>query len=197
MVIQIPNLSRRKVLKIATVTIGGSGVAASSIPFVRSMSPSEGARATGAPVEVDLQKLEPGQLSTVEWRGRPVWVLHRTPHMLASLSKHDDQLVDPHSDEPQQPAYAKNETRSIEPRYFVAVGICTHLGCVPIYRPDPTFADLDPHWHGGFYCPCHGSQFDLAGRVYKNMPAPRNLEVPPHTYLTEKLLLIGEDKTSL
>jgi ubiquinol-cytochrome c reductase iron-sulfur subunit len=160
------------------------------------MAPSEAARAAGAPVEVDTGRAEPGALVTVEWRGRPVWIMRRTDAMLASLDKHNDQLVDPKSTQPQQPPYVANPTRSINPTLFVVTGICTHLGCVPSYRPEPGAADLGADWPGGFYCPCHGSKFDLAGRVFKNVPAPTNLEIPPHTYLTDTRLLIGEDSKS-
>lgn len=135
-------------------------------------------------------------LVTVEWRGKPVWILHRTGQMLSLLNKHDDQLVDPKSLASQQPVYAKNATRSIRPEYLVVIGICTHLGCIPLYRPEVGAADLGPDWPGGFYCPCHGSKFDLAGRVVKNVPAPRNLDIPPHEYVSDTRLLIGKDSQS-
>ncbi len=159
-----------------------------------SMMPSERAKAAGAPVEVDLSKLEPGMLLLVEWRGKVVWILDRTPEMLATLKKLDSQLADPNSDKPQQPQYAQNETRSIKPAILVVEGVCTHLGCSPIFRKDIAPADLGPDWLGGFFCPCHGSKFDLAGRVYKSVPAPTNLVVPPHMYLSDSLLLIGSDR---
>lgn len=184
---------RRRFLTIATVGVGGAGLAATALPFVESMSPSEAAKAAGAPVEVDVSQVGPGMLVTIEWRGKPVWVVHRTDRMLDLLGKHDNQLVDPQSNEPMQPDYAKNATRSIKPQYLVVIGICTHLGCIPLYRPEVAAVDLGPDWPGGFYCPCHGSRFDLAGRVVKNVPAPRNLEVPPHIYLSETRLLIGQD----
>lgn len=183
---------RRKFLTVATAGVGGVGLVAASIPFVESMSPSEAAKAAGASVEVDVSKIGPGKLLTVEWRGRPVWIVHRTGQMLDLLGKHDSELVDPQSSQPQQPAYAANATRSIKPPYLVATGVCTHLGCIPIYRPEAAPADLGPDWAGGFYCPCHGSKFDLAGRVVKNVPAPRNLEIPPHKYVSETRLLIGD-----
>ncbi len=184
---------RRRKLLTATVGLGGIGVVAVAVPFVSSMSPSEAAKAAGAPVEIDLNQVGPGNLVTVEWRGRPVWIMHRTTQMLDLLGKHDNQLADPQSREPQQPDYAKNPTRSIKPPYLIVVGICTHLGCIPVFRPDVAPADLGVDWPGGFYCPCHGSRFDLAGRVFKNVPAPRNLEVPPHVYLSDTRVLIGED----
>ncbi|RJG03497.1 ubiquinol-cytochrome c reductase iron-sulfur subunit [Noviherbaspirillum sedimenti] len=190
------NVHRRKFLTVAATGVGGIGLAATAIPFIKSMSPSEAAKAAGAPVEVDMSRVEPGMLVTVEWRGKPVWVLHRTEQMLDVLGKHDDQLVDPQSIEPQQPAYAKNATRSIKPQYLVAVGICTHLGCIPLYRPEVAPADLGQDWPGGFYCPCHGSKFDLAGRVARNVPAPHNLEIPPHEYVSDTRLLIGKDSQS-
>lgn len=184
---------RRRKLLAATVGVGGIGVVAVSVPFVTSMSPSEAAKAAGAPVEVDLNQVAPDSLITIEWRGRPVWIMHRSAQMLDLLGKHDNQLADPQSREPQQPDYAQNATRSINPQYLIAVGICTHLGCIPVFRPDIAPADLGADWPGGFYCPCHGSKFDLAGRVFKNVPAPRNLEIPPHTYLSDTRILIGED----
>jgi ubiquinol-cytochrome c reductase iron-sulfur subunit len=157
------------------------------------MLPSERAKAAGAPVEVDVSRLEPGQRMIVEWRGKPVWVVRRTPEMLNALKADDERVADPKSARSTQPAYAKNEFRSIKPEYLVLVGICTHLGCSPVDKlhagPEPFAAD----WHGGFYCPCHGSLFDLAGRVYKNKPAPDNLTVPPYKFLTDTTLVIGED----
>ncbi|MGH8761634.1 MAG: ubiquinol-cytochrome c reductase iron-sulfur subunit [Nitrosospira sp.] len=185
--------SRRRFLITATSIAGGIASAAVATPFVMSMMPSERAKAAGAPVEVDITKLEPGMLLMVEWRGKVVWVLDRTPEMLANLKKLDDQLADPKSEKAQQPSYAQNETRSIKPELLVVEGVCTHLGCSPVYRKDIAPADLGADWLGGFFCPCHGSKFDLAGRVYKHVPAPTNLVVPPHTYLSDNLLLIGSD----
>lgn len=185
---------RRRFLTLATSAVGGVAAAGVATPFVMSFFPSERAKAAGAPVEVDISKLEPGQKINVEWRGKPVWVLSRTKEQLANLPKLDDKLVDPKSDMEQQPAYCKNEFRSIKPELLVAVGICTHLGCSPTHRPDIAPADLGPEWVGGFYCPCHGSKFDLAARVFKGVPAPKNLEIPPHKYLADTRLLIGEDK---
>jgi ubiquinol-cytochrome c reductase iron-sulfur subunit len=158
------------------------------------MMPSERAKAAGAPVEVDISKIEPGMLLLVEWRGKVVWVLDRTPEMLGNLKKLDSQVADPKSEKPQQPAYCQNETRSIKPPILVVEGVCTHLGCSPVYRKDIAPADLGPDWLGGFFCPCHGSKFDLAGRVYKSVPAPTNLVVPPHMYLSDTQLLIGSDR---
>jgi ubiquinol-cytochrome c reductase iron-sulfur subunit len=185
---------RRKLLARTTATIGGAGLVLTAIPFIKSMGPSEKARAAGAPVEFDLATLEPGTLKTVEWRGKPVWILHRTADMLARLQGLADRLADPLSREAQQPPYVANITRSLRPQYLVVTAICTHLGCVPVYRPEVGAADLGADWAGGFYCPCHGSKFDLAGRVYKNVPAPRNLEIPPHAYLSDARVLIGADK---
>jgi ubiquinol-cytochrome c reductase iron-sulfur subunit len=184
---------RRRFLIGATGVVGGIGAVAAATPFVMSFFPSERAKAAGAPVEVDIAKLEPGQKIDVEWRGKVVWLIRRTPEMLASLPKVAPQLADPKSDASQQPAYAKNETRSIKPEVFVAVGICTHLGCSPTFRKDVAPADLGPDWLGGFFCPCHQSKFDLAGRVYKGVPAPTNLVIPPHRYVAETKVLVGED----
>ncbi|SFP99927.1 ubiquinol-cytochrome c reductase iron-sulfur subunit [Nitrosomonas cryotolerans] len=185
--------SRRRFLVAATSVAGGVAGVAIATPFMLSMMPSERAKAAGAPVEVDISKLEPGMLLMVEWRGRVVWVLKRTPEMLATLKKVEDELADPNSEKDQQPEYARNETRSIKPEILVAEGICTHLGCSPVFRKEIAPADLGPDWLGGFFCPCHGSKFDLAGRVYKSVPAPTNLVVPPHTYLSDNRLLIGSD----
>ncbi len=185
--------SKRKFLIAATSAVGGVAAAGVAVPLVMSMMPSARARAAGAPVEADIGKIEPGMLLTVEWRGKPVWIVNRSQEMLDLLGKHDAELVDPDSDMPQQPAYCKNATRSIKPEYLVAVGICTHLGCSPTYRGDIGAADLGAGWPGGFFCPCHGSTFDLAARVYKGVPAPTNLVVPPHQYLSDTKLLIGVD----
>ena len=184
---------KRKFLIAATSAVGGGAAAGMAVPLVMSMLPSERAKAAGAPVEADISKLEPGMMLTVEWRGKPVWIVNRTPEMLDLLGKHDDKLADPASDMPQQPAYCKNPGRSIKPEVLVTVGICTHLGCSPTYRRDIGAADLGADWPGGFFCPCHGSTFDLAGRVFKGVPAPTNLVVPPHHYLGDARLLIGVD----
>ncbi|MDR0777642.1 MAG: ubiquinol-cytochrome c reductase iron-sulfur subunit [Azonexus sp.] len=186
----------RRRLIVATAAVGGVGAVAALVPFVSSLLPSERAKAAGAPVEVDISKLEPGQMITVEWRGKPVWIINRTQEMLDTLPKLDDQVADPHSNvEQQQPAYAKNETRSIKPEMLVVVGICTHLGCSPSSKFKAGAEEGMPgDWLGGFLCPCHGSTFDFAGRVFKAKPAPTNLEVPPHVYLSDTRILIGEDQ---
>lgn len=189
------NHGKRRFLVGATSVVGGIGVAAAAAPFVMSFFPSERAKAAGAPVDIDIAKLESGQKIDIEWRGKVVWIINRTPAMLATLPKLDARLADPASQVPQQPAYAKNETRSIKPELWVAVGICTHLGCVPTYRPEMAPADLGADWLGGFFCPCHQSKFDLAGRVFKGVPAPTNLVIPPHRYVTDTRIVIGEDAT--
>ena len=179
--------------KVASVA-GVVGVGIAAVPFMASMAPSARAQAAAAPVEVDISKLEPGQLIRVMWRGKPVWILKRTSENLKALNGFTDNLLDPLSNASEQPAKAANAVRSIRPEVFVAVGICTHLGCSPTYRPEVAPADLGADWQGGFFCPCHGSSFDLAGRVYKGMPAPRNLEIPPHIYLSDTRLLIGSNQ---
>jgi ubiquinol-cytochrome c reductase iron-sulfur subunit len=185
----------RRRLVIATAAVGGAGAVAALVPFLSSMLPSERAKAAGAPVEVDVGSIGPGQMITVEWRGKPVWILNRNQEMLDSLPKLDDVVADPKSDVKMQPDYCKNETRSIKPNLLVAVGICTHLGCSPSSKFKKGGEEgMAADWPGGFLCPCHGSTFDFAGRVYKSKPAPTNLEVPPHTYLTDTRILIGEDK---
>ena len=185
----------RRRLLVATATAGGVAGVAAAVPFVASMLPSERAKAAGAPVEADISKLAPGQMMTVEWRGKPVWIINRTPEMLATLRTVDDKVSDPKSDKPMQPEYCKNENRSIKPEILVTVGICTHLGCSPIEKfKTGAESGVEADWPGGFLCPCHGSTFDFAGRVYKSKPAPDNLEVPPHVYLSETKILIGEDK---
>ncbi len=186
---------RRRILVIGTGAAGVLAGLGASVPFISSMAPSAKARAAGAPVEVELTGLEPGMMITVEWRGKPVWVLHRTPSMLASLPEIISKVQDPSSQVPMQPKYAMNEHRSIKAKYLVLVGICTHLGCSPSQKLEiGGAAGMGDDWKGGFFCPCHGSKFDLAGRVYKGVPAPVNLEVPPHMYLSEDSLLIGEEK---
>jgi len=184
---------RRKFLIGATSVVSGVGVAAMATPFLLSMSPSARALAAGASVEVNVAKLAAGQLLTATWRGKPVWILHRSEAMLEALPQNDDKLRDPSSEVvEQQPEYAKNPHRSREPKYIVLIGICTHLGCSPSYRPELAPADLGADWKGGWYCPCHGSRFDLAGRVYKNVPAATNLVVPPYYFINPTRLLIGE-----
>ena len=187
------DLTRRRFLTVATAVTGGVGVALTATPFVASFRPSARAQALGAPVEVDISKVEPGALLKVEWRGKPIWVLRRTAEMLARLDATKDELRDPGSDESEQPGYAHNAHRSISPEYLVVVGSCTHLGCAPMARFELSAADLGADWPGGFYCPCHGSKFDLAGRVWKGVPAPLNLVVPPHRFINPGTLLIGSD----
>ena len=183
---------------IATGCAGTVGGVAAAIPFVSTFQPSEKAKAAGAAVEVDIGNLKPGEKVTVEWRGKPVWIIKRTPEMLESLKKTENQLADPKSErKPSEltPEYARNQYRSIKPELLVAVGICSHLGCSPSDKFQPgAQPSLPDDWQGGFLCPCHGSTFDMAGRVFKNKPAPDNLEVPPHMYLSDSKLLIGEDK---
>ena len=189
-----PSAERRQLvlLTAATGCVAAAGVA---VPLVSSLAPSERARAMGAGVEVDISDLQPGGVKTVEWRGKPVWIMRRTPEMLAALPQQDAALADPASRKDQQPEYARNPQRSIRPEVFVTVGICTHLGCSPTAVPAGTSnPSVGDQWQGGFFCPCHGSTFDLAGRVFKNKPAPDNLEVPPHMYISDTRLLIGEDK---
>ncbi len=184
---------------IASGCAGSVGAAFTAVPFVSSFEPSEKAKAAGAPVEVDISALKPGEKLTVEWRGKPVWILKRTPEQIASIKKTEAELADPKSERKTYPTpdYARNELRSIKPDLWVGVGICSHLGCSPSDKfqagPQPSLPD---NWQGGFLCPCHGSTFDLAGRVFKNKPAPDNLEVPPHMYLSDTRLVIGEDKNS-
>lgn len=187
---------KRKFLVMATSAVGAVGVAATAVPFIGSMLPSERAKAAGAPVEVDISKVAPGTMMTAEWRGKPVWIINRTPEMTAELSKHNDQLSDPTCEvTSQQPAYCKNTGRSIKENIGVIIGICTHLGC----SPTPKMAmkgDMGDNWSGGFFCPCHGSKFDLAGRVLKGSPAPINLVIPPYKFINDTTLLIGEDATA-
>lgn len=185
---------QRRTWLIATGAAGGAAALATAVPFVASFAPSERAKALGAAVEVDIADLAPGEMKTVEWRGKPVWLVRRTAPMLAALQGQEDSLADPQSARNQQPAYARNATRSMRPEVFVAVGICTHLGCSPSSVPaGSTNPSVGGDWRGGFFCPCHGSTFDGAGRVFKNKPAPTNLEVPPHRYLSDARILIGED----
>jgi ubiquinol-cytochrome c reductase iron-sulfur subunit len=188
------NPGRRRFLTAATTVVGGVGVAFALVPFISSMQPSAKARAAGAPVRADISKLEEGQMIRVKWRGKPVWVVKRTPEMLGTLEGLAGQLRDPDSKESEQPDYAQNDVRSIKPEILVLIGICTHLGCSPTYRPDVAPADLGADWQGGFFCPCHGSRFDIAGRVYSGVPAPTNLPVPPHRYLSDTEIMIGEDE---
>lgn len=186
---------RRRRLLVITTGLGVVGTAFAATPFIQSMMPSARARAAGAPVEVDISRIEPGQLLTIEWRGKPVWVLRRTAEMLSTLEPIEPLLADPESSvETQQPPYARNEYRSIKPELLVLVGICTHLGCSPDKRLEPgAGSGLGADWPGGFFCPCHGSTFDLAGRVFRNVPAPTNMVVPPYHYLADTRIRIGEN----
>ena len=188
------NQGRRRFLTLATGAAAGAAGAGVATPFILSFFPSEKAKAAGAPVEIDVSRIEPGQLITAEWQGKPIWVLNRTDAQQKELPALDGELADPKSEVDHQPAYAQSELRSIKPNIFVAIGICTHLGCSPTFRPDVAPADLGPQWKGGFFCPCHGSKFDLAGRVYKGVPAPTNLVVPPYKYLSDAVILVGDDK---
>jgi len=183
--------SKRRFLIAATTVVGGVGAVYTAVPFVASWLPSERAKAAGAPVEADFSKLELGQMMRVQWRGKPVWVLKRTEEMLQTLPTLDDRLRDPNSLEPQQPPYCQNTDRSIKPEILVMVGICTHLGCSPTFVPEALPQPFDPEWKGGFHCPCHGSKFDLAGRVYKGVPAPLNMVVPPYKYISETQVMVG------
>lgn len=189
----VPPNARRRDLVIATGAAGGIAAVASTVPLVASMAPSERARAAGAPVTADISKLASGEMMTVAWRGKPVWILRRTPLMIDGLAKVESDLLDPESRRPQQPDYCRNAFRSRKPEYLVAVGICTHLGCVPTFRPAEAPSDLGPNWRGGYFCPCHGSRFDLAGRVYRGMPAPLNLEIPAYHYASDAVVTVGLD----
>lgn len=189
------NPGRRRFLTVSTAVVGGAGVAAAAIPFVSTLQPSARAQVAGAPVTEDISKLEVGQRIVLQWRGQPVWIIRRTPEQLAALPGQDGRLRDPKSDNPeQQPDYAKNETRSIKPEILVLVGTCTHLGCSPTFRPELEPQPFDAEWKGGFYCPCHNSRFDLAGRVYQGVPAPTNLKVPPYRFIDDNRIEIGVDQ---
>lgn len=183
----------RRNLVVATSVLGGAASIGAAIPFVASMLPSERAKAAGAPVEVDFSRLAPGEVGIFEWRGKPVWVIRRTKAMLDSLKAVTASLTDPASRDSIQPEYAKNEQRAIKPEFMVVEGVCTHLGCSPQLKTAEAKAEMGADWEGGFYCACHGSKFDFAGRVYKGAPAPTNLTVPPHTFLSDSTLLIGDD----
>ena len=187
------NNGRRRFLTVTTSVVGGIGAIAVAIPFIKSWNPSEKAKAAGAPVEVNISKLADGQMIRVEWRGKPVWIVRRSKAVLDQLTTHNDQLRDPISNEPQQPAYAQNPYRSLKPEIFLAVGICTHLGCSPTYLPN-SFNEQVNGVAAGFFCPCHGSTFDMAGRVFAGVPAPLNLVIPPHQFLDDNTILIGLDK---
>ncbi|PQJ92097.1 ubiquinol-cytochrome c reductase iron-sulfur subunit [Photobacterium phosphoreum] len=187
---------RRRFLTATTSIVGGIGAMAIAVPFIKYWNPSEKAKAAGAPVEVNISKLADGQMIRVEWRGKPVWIVRRSKAVLQQLVTHDDQLRDPASEEPQQPAYAQNLHRSLKPEIFLAVGICTHLGCSPTYLPN-SFSDQVSGVAAGFFCPCHGSTFDMAGRVFAGVPAPLNLVVPPHQFLDDDTILVGLDKETV
>ncbi|MEJ2316903.1 MAG: ubiquinol-cytochrome c reductase iron-sulfur subunit [Gammaproteobacteria bacterium] len=187
------DMKKRRFLTATTSVIGAVGVVGVAVPFIASWQPSTRAKAAGAPVEADISKLGPGELLRVKWRGKPVWIMRRTEKNLEDLKTLDQKLADPASDMPQQPDYAKNPHRSRKPEIWVAVGICTHLGCSPTYRPDVAPDDLGPAWVGGFYCACHGSRFDLAGRVFSGVPAPTNLVIPPYQFLDDNTVLVGDD----
>lgn len=186
---------RRHFLLVATTVTGVAGLAATAVPFLASWKPSARAQALGAPVEQDISKLEPGAVLKVNWRGQAIFVVRRTPEMLATLTAPEvlGSLRDPQSEESEQPDYTKNDARSLKPEYLVLVGVCTHLGCAPLDRFQPQDAELGADWPGGFYCPCHGSRFDMAGRVFKDVPAPTNLRIPPYRFVTESVIQIGVD----
>ena len=186
--------ARRRFLRILAGLVGGIGGVVAAWPFVKVMSPSARAQAAGAPVEVDLSKIELGGMIREEWRGKPVWIVRRTPRMLTSLAESASHLRDPASEQSEQPRYTQNPHRSIKPEYLVLVGVCTHLGCSPAFRPEVAPQDLGEHWPGGFFCACHGSRFDLAGRVYRSVPAPKNLEVPPYRFVADDKIVIGESE---
>ncbi len=189
------DLRRRRFLTAATTVVGGVGAVYTAVPFIAAMQPSARAQAAGAPITVDISKMEPGQLVIAEWRGKPVWILSRTADNLATLSGVEGELSDPASEDSLQPPTCSNQHRSIKREVFVALGICTHLGCSPTFRPKKG-GDIGADWQGGFFCPCHGSRFDFAGRVYSGVPAPTNLEVPPHFYLGDSTILVGKEQES-
>jgi ubiquinol-cytochrome c reductase iron-sulfur subunit len=184
---------RRQFLTVATVATGAVGAAFAAVPFLASWQPSARAKALGAPVEVDISKVDPGAMIKVEWRGKAVFVVHRTPQMLTQLEGMAPQLRDPDSKQSEQPDFARNPARALKPEYLVLVGVCTHLGCAPLDRFTPGDVTVAADWPGGFFCPCHGSKFDLSGRVFKDVPAPTNLSVPPYRFLSDSRLLIGAE----
>ena len=190
------NAGRRRFLVAATSVVGAAGAVGAAVPFVGSWFPSAKAKAAGAPVKVNVSKVEPGQQMVAEWRGQPVFIVRRTEEILKNLVKIEERLADPESKESVQPGYVDPHVRSIRPELLLLVGLCTHLGCSPSFRPEVAPADLGAEWVGGYFCPCHGSRYDLAGRVYKAQPAPLNLPVPPHTYETDALVVIGVDQES-
>lgn len=184
----------RRTLIVATSVVGGAAAVGAAVPFVASMWPSERAKAAGAPVEVDISRIAPGELAVFEWRGKPLWVIRRTKEMLDSLKAAEPRLSDPGSKHSEQPKYAQNEFRSAKPELMVMEGVCTHLGCSPQLKPPEAKAEMGSDWVGGFYCPCHGSKFDYAGRVFRGAPAPTNLKVPPYEILSDNSIIVGEDK---
>ncbi len=188
------NTGRRRFLTAATSVVGAAGVVGVAVPFVKSWNPSAKAKAAGAPVKVDISKIKPGEMIIPEWRGKPVYIVHRSAEELDALGQQTDRLADPESQRADQPDYIEGAARAIKPEYGIYVGLCTHLGCAPKFRPELGAADLGADWLGGFFCPCHGSRFDLAGRVYKGVPAPTNLVVPPYRYESDKVVVIGEDQ---
>ncbi|MFT4517336.1 MAG: ubiquinol-cytochrome c reductase iron-sulfur subunit [Gammaproteobacteria bacterium] len=189
--------NRRKFLTNLTQVMGGVGGIFAVIPFLSTMSPSEKAKSAGAPIEIDISNLRPGAYKVVEWRGKPVWVVRRTPEMIENTLEENEILSDSRSLEDHQPSYTKNKYRSINPEYLVLLGVCTHLGCSPLYKPNSKSAELGLDWKGGFFCPCHGSKFDLSGRVHSGMPAPYNLEVPPYYFASKDKIVIGKDGGSI
>ncbi|MEX2353053.1 MAG: ubiquinol-cytochrome c reductase iron-sulfur subunit [Gammaproteobacteria bacterium] len=193
------DINRRRFLTTTATVVGGAGAVATTIPFISTLSPSAKTKAIGAPIEVEIGGMQPGQLRIVQWQGKPVWILRRDTSVLETLSSLDSQLRDPDSEREQQPEYAKNAHRSIKPEYLIVLGLCTHLGCSPTFVNDEEGENhnLGSDWKGGFFCPCHGSAFDLAGRVFRGVPAPTNLVVPPHMYLSETKVLIGDDSGAL
>ena len=186
--------SRRRLLTVGTTVIGGLGAGASAWPFIASMTPSARAEAIGAPVNIDISKLQPGEMMRDQWRGKPIWIVRRTNEQIKQLQISNEQLRDPASAVEQQPNYAKNYHRSIRPDILVLIGVCTHLGCSPRYRPEVSPTDLGDSWRGGFFCACHGSRFDMSGRVYANVPAIKNLEVPPYRFADDTTIVVGEDQ---
>ncbi|MDY7218299.1 ubiquinol-cytochrome c reductase iron-sulfur subunit [Denitrificimonas sp. JX-1] len=188
------NSGRRRFLVAATSVVGAVGAAGAAIPFLGSWAPSAKAKAAGAPVRVNISKVGPGEQVVVEWRGQPVFVVHRTPEIMEGLKKIEAKLSDPQSEASEQPAYVNPKERSIKPEVLIVLGVCTHLGCSPTFRPEVAPVDLGPEWVGGYFCACHGSRYDLAGRVYKAQPAPLNLPVPPHSYETDDVVIIGIDE---
>ena len=192
---EVVDRSKRQFLTTALTVVGAVGTGYLAVPFLSQMTPSAKAMAAGAPVEVDISKIELGQLIRVAWRGKPVWIVSRSPETLEVLKTDTAKLADPSSEESEQPETSHNQFRSIKPEIFVAVGLCTHLGCSPTFRPEIAPNDLGKDWKGGFFCPCHGSGFDLAGRVFKSVPAPTNLVIPPYRYITDTLIIVGEEIT--